>query len=359
MNRYFLIWTSLFLLLLSPIPCRGAENCANVLANGGYLFATWAGLPSAPESELGAFWEKYMKVLCQQIECPIFCSEDGGKVPPELLALQKKCREKDTGACDAFFESLKITSKSPTAYCFYVGGKACDFCDRFGGDYCKPGMRFGGLKQDFEALLIHKIACKAGLVEACQMLNQRAEETRIENFKKCDELNDEGACGWVVNRFIDVGKIKEALEKALQVCRKSQYRVCTTLNPRGHKDMPSTQIEAFSKQFQEAMGPECRTSKNAEICSFYAGLIEKTQPQEALELNRSLCKQADPNNPNEIGFKACASVFRKSLEQKRWAEAQSLLKTVCAGLKEAQRRNGVSRTDCMYENDLKAARKKK
>lgn len=359
MKLAFNLALSLYLIALLPNLVFGAENCANVLSNGGFLFASWGAVSLSPESEMGTFWETQMKNLCNQIECPIFCSEDSPKVPAALRELQKKCREKDTAACDSFFTTLKIEDRDPTHTCFYVGGKACDFCDRFGGEYCSPGMRFGRFKPDYEDITVHKIACKAGFSEACDILNKRMQETTEANQKKCDESGTEEACRAVISQLVDLGKIKEALEKSIEVCRKSQYQTCKTFIFKGHKDMPSSRIDSFSKQFQEALEPECKKSKKAEPCFYYAEFVKKSQPQVALDFYRAICKGAPAHNLSEAASDACRTVFSESLKMKRFAEAQSVLKIACQSLKEAQLRNGVRPTKCFYEDELKEARKKK
>ncbi len=343
--------------LLLQSSLTAAENCARLLSDGGFIFASWSALPLSPESELGTFWETYLKKICLQTECPLFCSEENGKAPADLLTLQKKCREKDSASCNAFFDALKIQERGPMQLCFYVGGKACDLCDRLGGEYCKPGMRFGGSKKDFSFLLNHKIACKAGLQEACDILNQTFKEGRERLRQRCDE-GEQSACESLVNSLIDFGKLNEALDRVLSTCRKSQYNTCKSFLPRPHKDFPSTNADKFSQLFQQAMEGECEKNKSAASCSVYAGFIEYSKPAKALELYQLVCRASPQKDIPEDFHDACSRVFSDYLKKKKWKEAKALLKVLCQGLKEAQMRNRVTPTECLYEKSLTEAKRK-
>ena len=352
-----LVRAFLFIFILLQGPLRAAENCGRLLSDGGFIFASWAALPLSSESELGTFWETYLKKLCLQTECPLFCSEENGKAPANLLALQKKCREKETDSCNAFFEAIKIKERGPTEFCFYVGGKACDLCDRLGGEYCQPGMRFGGLKQKYDSLINHKIACRAGFQEACDLINQKFKEGQERLRQRCEE-GDQTACESFVNSLIDYGKLNEALDKALGTCKKSQYKTCKSFLPRPHKDFPSINADKFSQLFQQAIETECDKNKTAASCSVYASFIEYSKPTKALELYQLVCRASPQKDIPEDFHYACSRVFSDYLKNKKWKEAKGLLKVVCQGLKEAQLRNRVNSPECGYEKDLKEAQRK-
>ena len=307
------------LFALSVSSVGSAKNCANVL-DGGYVFAAWAFSDS--RTEQGKQLDAYITKICQEVDCPIFCSDENSKVPKDILSVQASCRNKDKAACAKFWDFVGLKSEpNGQEMCFFLGGKACDLCYFIGGPFCNSNLRFGEPIHDSGTALQHKIACNAGIQEACAGLERFKDNNTKEDQESCDAKSDSSACGRIVDTLVANGKSKEAVTRALDFCKKGTHETCLAFYESPDRRKITDQQKVFNADYTVALDSECKTSKLLQACYAWADINKSSNPVAATGVFRTVC-MASPVDMNEMFHGACFETLDRSLESKNWADAE-------------------------------------
>ncbi len=303
-----------------------ALNCKQ-LTDGGYAFAVWAY--ADPNTDSGKKMDADLRNKCQQVDCPIFCTTEKSKVPKAILRLQQNCRTGDKAACKKFYAEIGLKAEPDAKQrCFYLGGKACDMCATYGGKFCSPDLRFGGPISDGSSALTHKIACVTGYPEACASPANTVKNLPVENAPQCEPQGDGFECVQIVKPIIQAGKLKEALAKAMTLCKKYTIETCQAFYRPSPRYEISEQYNKFNTEYLNALESECKANKTAHVCYALADINRSKDPVMAQSIFRSICLSS-PKQMTDLYWGACYNLLRESVSNKSWAEADIAKDNIC------------------------------
>lgn len=294
-----------------------------------YLLAGWAMTPPDAKGSHIDEIEKSMEKFCLDNECPIFCSTEKSKVPRELLELQKKCRDKDPASCQKFFSAIGITDGSnPIQACFFLGGRACDFCDYSGGVFCKPGLRHGEPIHDATSALTHKIACTSGYQEACDGFKKFQETKQKQHRRDCSLRKNKTACVYVAVELFKQSKTEAGIDKILDYCNTGPVETCLESIGRGLAELPVEKRGDTTTHLQKKLAKACSTTKNRISCYANADLIKISDPEESRNIRRDLCLSAKSGG-STLEHSVCRDTLTQSIKEKKWRNAEKAVRILC------------------------------
>lgn len=295
-----------------------------------YALASWAMIPPDAKGPKIQELEQYIEKTCNESECPSFCTNEKSKVPKDLLDLQKRCREKEAAACGKFYSEMGLKNPpNPFESCVYLGGRACDFCDLLGGNFCKPGLRFGEPIHDTPSALIHKIACRAGYAEACDGFKVLAENDAKRQQENCDSRRDSLSCSYVIATHVRAGRVDAALAKTMSFCSGGHLENCQALYNAGIDASEGDARVTYQKAINDRLSSECTSIKNRVACYVLADGISKVDPEKSLTMKRELCLSSQSGS-STLEHSACYVTFEKSIKDKKWPDAEKAANVLCS-----------------------------